>query len=162
MLSQWLVADPTLTGETLMQSVNVKIDGAHVISSGTVSTVNNCFYKLKRYTKFIPEDRYTQQQRMRDISKFYIRCARGLPYNEYVLEFGNGAESTNGYFSKMAARAAEVHEVSLLQLCRKAATKCRYNIFSYSSVVLTSVLVLRNPTKKLPRRRNKKVHNPKH
>ena len=57
-----------------------------VESEGSVARVNNCFYKLKKYTKFIHADRYTLKSRALDMSKFYLRCVRGTPWNEYIID----------------------------------------------------------------------------
>lgn len=119
LLTTWLVHDPTLTSPIRVQSANVFTDaGLPAESEGEVAVVNNCFYKLKRFTKFIHADRYTQKSRSDSLSKFYIRCVRGLPYSEYLLTVGGPSSPSvvSDYMSSMSSSASSMEPYFSLQM----------------------------------------------
>ncbi|GMH65318.1 hypothetical protein TL16_g04168 [Triparma laevis f. inornata] len=116
-LSTLLSSDLTLTQPIQVATTSIHPDGNQLGLGGRVAQRENCWNKLKKYTRIMMTDGVAQSERVLTISKYYLRCARGIPYNEYILELGALSDdpaslkaASYNYLNGLTTEAQTLHE----------------------------------------------------
>ncbi|GMH84430.1 hypothetical protein TrST_g2119 [Triparma strigata] len=121
-MSHLLTTDLTFTHAIQVTTTSIHSDGNQLGLTGRIAQMDNCWRKLKKYTRVMMVDGVGESERVLTISKYCLRCTRGIPYNEYVLDLGSLSSdpaalkgASYSYINGMTNDARLLHEYYEIQ-----------------------------------------------
>ena len=95
---------PSLTAMLTEDDVLASSQSQDSQNEGQQLKITNCFRKLRLQTRLIVQDNV----QLKDARSFYLRCVRGVPYNEYVMNDPLGVRNVSSFIAERQRKMVEL------------------------------------------------------